>query len=62
MTATHRGPYLGVPPTNAAVTVRVMDFWRVADRQIAENWVLIDMIDLFRQLGVDLLETAKTMA
>ena len=61
MTATHRGPYLGVPATDAAVTVRVMDFWRVADRQIAENWVLIDMIDLFKQMGVDLLARAEEM-
>lgn len=62
MTATHLGPYLGVAPTNKAITVRVMDFWRVAGKQIAENWVLIDMIDLFKQLGVDLLEKAREMA
>ncbi len=55
MTATHRGPYLGVEATNRAITMRVMDFWRVAGSKIMENWVLIDMVHLFDQLGVDLI-------
>ena len=55
MTMTHRGPYLGVAPTNRPMTLRVMDFWRVEGAQIRENWVLLDMLDLFRQMGVDLL-------
>ncbi|MEM7441889.1 MAG: ester cyclase [Pseudomonadota bacterium] len=62
MTATHSGPYLGVQATDKPVTVRVMDFWRVASGQIAENWVLIDMIDLFMQMGVDLLANAEELA
>ncbi|MCH5376013.1 MAG: ester cyclase [Planctomycetes bacterium] len=52
---THLGSYLGIPATGHRVEMRVMDFWRAADGRLAENWVLIDMIDLFRQLGVDLL-------
>ena len=55
MTMTHLGPYLGVPPTGRALTLRVMDFWRVGGEQIAENWVLLDLLDLFAQMGVDLL-------
>ena len=58
MTMTHAGPYLGVAPTNRPLTCRVMDFWRVADDRIAENWVLIDMVHLFAQMGVDLLAGA----
>jgi predicted ester cyclase len=58
MTATHLGPYLDVPATNLPITMRVMDFWRVAGDQIAENWVLIDMLDLFSQIGIDLVEKA----
>ena len=26
-----------------------------------ENWVLLDYIDLFRQMGVDLIETVRGM-
>ncbi|GIT92295.1 polyketide cyclase [Jannaschia pagri] len=55
MTMTHRGPYLGVQPTGRALTLRVMDFYRCADGRIAENWVLLDYVDLFRQMGHDIL-------
>jgi predicted ester cyclase len=53
--ATHGGDYLGVKATGRKITQRVMDFWRCADGQIMENWVFIDMPDLFLQMGVDLL-------
>ena len=59
MTATHRASYLGVPATDRAIEMRVMDFWRVAGEKIAENWVLIDMPHLFRQLDVDLFERCR---
>lgn len=55
MTMTHRGPYLGVAPTGRALTLRVMDFWRVQEGQIRENWVLLDLPHLFAQMDVDLL-------
>jgi SnoaL-like domain/SnoaL-like polyketide cyclase len=53
--ATHRGPYLGVPATDRAVTMRVMDWWREADGLLVENWVLLDLPHFFLQLDVDLL-------
>jgi hypothetical protein len=28
-----------------------MDFWRCQDGQIRENWVLLDLLDLLRQMG-----------
>ncbi len=34
--------------------MRVMDWWRREGDVLTENWVLIDMIDVFLQLGVDL--------
>lgn len=54
--ATHRGEYLGVPATGKRVAMRVMDWWRREGDLLVENWVLIDMIDLLLQLGVDLFE------
>ena len=53
--ATHGGTYLGVPATNRKITQRVMDFWRCADGKIMENWVFIDLPDLFLQIGHDVL-------
>jgi len=61
MTATHKGDYLGVTATNKAVTLRVMDFYRCGGRKIMGNWVLLDYLDLFNQMGVDLLAKAKQM-
>lgn len=52
--ATHTGPdWLGLAPTGKHVDMRVMDFYRVANGRIAENWVPIDVVDILRQLGVD---------
>lgn len=55
MTMTHKGSYLGVPATGRALTLRVMDFWRVANGSIRENWVLLDLPDLLAQMGRDVL-------
>lgn len=58
MTMTHRDTYLGVPATGIALTLRVMDFYRVENGLIAENWVLLDYIDLLEQMGVDVIARA----
>jgi len=52
--ATHTGTYLGFAPTNVQFTIRDFDWWRREGNLLVENWVPIDMIDVFRQLGVDL--------
>jgi len=61
MTMTHEGDYLGVKATGKALTLRVMDFYRCTGSQIAENWVMLDYIDLFEQMGVDLIERSEAM-
>ena len=58
MTMTHAGDYLGVPATGRPLTLRVMDFYRCAEGRIEENWVLLDYVDLFAQMGVDLIARA----
>ncbi len=53
-TATHSGDgFLGLAPTGKRFTRRSLDFWRIEDGLIRENWVLVDLIDVYRQLGVD---------
>lgn len=51
--ATNLGDYLGVPATGKRISMRVMDWWRAEAGLLAENWVLIDLIDLFKQFEVD---------
>ncbi|MDX1516722.1 MAG: ester cyclase [Woeseiaceae bacterium] len=52
--ATHSGPdWLNTGPTGRHIEMRVMDFYRVDNGLIAENWVPIDIIDILRQMDVD---------
>lgn len=54
--AMHIGPdFLGLPATGKAVTMRVMDFYLHHEGLIRENWVPLDVLDLLRQMGVDVL-------
>ena len=54
MRMTFRGDYLGAKADGRPLTLRVMDFYRCADGRIAENWVMLDYVDLMAQMGVDL--------
>lgn len=54
--AVHTGDdFLGIGPTGRAVTMRVMDFYLHHEGLIRENWVPLDVLDLLRQMGVDVL-------
>jgi hypothetical protein len=54
--AMHTGnDFLGIGPTGRAVTMRVMDFYLHHQGLIRENWVPLDILDLLRQMGVDVL-------
>lgn len=51
-TITHDG-WMGIAPAGKRITMRSLDFWRLEDGLIRENWVLVDLLDAYRQLGVD---------
>jgi len=36
--------------------MRYSDFWRIQNGRLVENWVMIDHVGVFGQLGVDPLE------
>ncbi len=52
LTVTHDG-WMGIAPSGKDIEMRSLDFWRLENGLIRENWVLIDMLDIYRQLGVD---------
>lgn len=52
------GGFCGMPPTGKPVFMRVMDFYLHHEGLIRENWVPLDMLDLFRQMGVDVMARA----
>ncbi|MEO0542392.1 MAG: ester cyclase [Pseudomonadota bacterium] len=48
--------WMGIAPADKEVLLCSLDFWRVgADGLIRENWVLVDLLDMYRQIGVDVL-------
>ena len=47
--------WMGIAPNNQEVTLRSLDFWRVENGLIRENWVLVDLLNLYAQIGVDVL-------
>jgi predicted ester cyclase len=51
--ATHAGDFMGVPATGTRVEIRYMDFWKVVDGTIVDNWVTVDFAHVLSQLGVD---------
>jgi len=53
-THSHAG-WLGLPPTGKKISLRSLDFWRLEGGLIRENWVLVDLLDVYHQLGVDVL-------
>lgn len=58
--ATHSGPdWLNTGPTGKHIKMRVMDFYRIEDGLIAENWVPIDIIDILRQMDVDVFQRLR---
>jgi predicted ester cyclase len=53
-TGTHTGTYLGLPATGRRFRVGAFGAWSFRDRRCAEQWLQLDLHDLFRQLGTDL--------
>jgi predicted ester cyclase len=56
MAATITGDgWLGIAPSGQQITMRSLDFWRCENGLIRENWVLVDLLHVYRQIGVDAL-------
>ena len=61
MTVTGDG-WLGIAPAGQRITMRSLDFWRCEGGLIRENWVLIDLIHAWDQLGVDVMTRMRQLA
>ena len=51
MKGTHQGTFFGVPATEKTIVVQAMNFYRLADDQIIEEFGQPDMLGLLRKLG-----------
>ncbi len=47
--------WMGIAPAGQKITMRSLDFWRCENGLIRENWVLVDLLHVYKQIGVDVL-------
>jgi len=52
LTGTHKGEFMGRPPTNKKVTIWGITIDRVAGGKFVESWVRYDNLGLMQQLGL----------
>jgi steroid delta-isomerase-like uncharacterized protein len=51
MRGTHKGEFFGVPSTGKVIAVQAINFYRLANEQIIEEYGQPDMLELLRQIG-----------
>ena len=49
---THRGEWMGIPPTGKQMTVTGIGIHRISDGKIVEDWTSMDMLGALQQIGV----------
>lgn len=52
MRGTHAGTWLGIAPTGKEVGIRLTVTQRIVGGKIVEDWVLVEALGLFQQLGL----------
>jgi predicted ester cyclase len=52
MEGAHQRTWMGFSPTGKRLQIRMITIHRVANSKIAEDWVLVESLGLFQQLGV----------
>ena len=61
-TGTHKGQFLGMPPTNKKATVTGTSINRIEGSKIAEMWTDWNLMSLMEQLGIAMATAAQSMA
>ena len=49
---THKGPFMGTPPTEKSFDVEIWLTYRIAGGKIVDHWMLLDNAALMQQLGL----------
>ena len=52
MRGTHTGNWLGINPTGKQISIRMIVIHRIENGKIAEDWVLVESLGFFQQLGL----------
>ena len=48
---THRGEFMGIPPTGKEIELLIIDIFRVTGGKLAEHWGTWDRLSILEQLG-----------
>ncbi len=51
--------WMGIAPVGKEIFLRSLDFWKIELGLIRENWVLVDILDVYKQIGVDVFDRLK---
>jgi steroid delta-isomerase-like uncharacterized protein len=52
MEGTHQGAWLGIPASGKKVQIRMFTVHHIVEDKIVEDWVLVESLGLFQQLGL----------
>lgn len=52
MEGTHQGEWMGIPASGKKLQIRMFTVHRVVQNKIVEDWVLVESLGLFQQLGI----------
>ncbi|GGQ86024.1 ester cyclase [Couchioplanes azureus] len=51
ITATHKGDFMGLAPTNRKVTWHIVEELRFVDGQVVEHWDVMNYLPMLKELG-----------
>jgi steroid delta-isomerase-like uncharacterized protein len=51
-TATHSGPFMGIPATGREATISGIDIHLIRDGRMAEHWHVVEELQMLQQLGL----------
>ena len=51
MSGTHKGEFMGMPPSGKHIEIEGFDMVRIRDDQVTEHWGLMDAMTMMQQLG-----------
>lgn len=57
---THKGDFKSVPATGRSIEVSGIDIFRFRDDKVTEHWHEADHLEMFRQLGADVMPTTPS--
>ncbi len=61
-TGTHKGEFMGLPPTGKKITSKAVDIYRIINGKLAEYWNVTDNLSIQKQIGaIEITEKGKKL-